>query len=230
MPIGGRVGPLRAAEGAHGGIRGRPRRFPTPNVHERIHAATAAAVSAGGYAQAGVEEICARAEVTPTIFHEHFRGKDEATLSAVEAVFDHIMADCWAAAAECSDWPECVWAVLSTLTDWGACEPSFARLAVVEMFETGQAANDLMDSLMDAFCVFLAPGYELVDASRHPAGSLDGQVGSEILALLRAHLAQHSARTLPAIVPELALSALTPFLGSAEAELFVAAKVAGERG
>jgi AcrR family transcriptional regulator len=229
MPIGGRVGPLRAAEGAHGGVRGRLRRFPTPNVHERIHAATADVVSARGYARAGVEEICAKAEVTPATFHEHFRGKDEAALSAVEALFDHIMADCWAASARFVDWPESVWAVLATLTDWGASEPALARLALVEMFEAGRPARDLMDSLMDAFCVFLAPGYELVDASRHPAGSLDAAVGSEMLAMLRGHLAHSSARTLPAIVPELTRSALAPFLGAAEAERFVAAKVAGER-
>lgn len=230
MPIGGRLGPLRAAEGAPGGIRGKLRRFPTPNVHERIHAATATVVSARGYEQAGVEEICAKAEVTPTIFHEHFRGKDEAVLSAVEAFFDHIMADCWAATTRCADWPESVWAVLATLTDWGASEPALARLALVEMFAAGRPAGDLMDSLMDAFCVFLAPGYEMVDASRHPPGSLDGVVGSEILAMLREHLAHSSARTLPAIVPELTRGALAPFLGSTEAELFVAAKVAGERG
>ncbi len=229
MPIGGRPGPLLAAEGAHGGIRGKPRCFPTPNVHERIHAATAAAVTASGYAQASVEEICAGAEVTPAIFHEHFRGKPEAALSAVEALFDHIMADCWAAAEARIDWPESVWAVLATLTDWCASEPSFARLALVEMFEAGQPARDLMDSLMDAFCVFLAPGYELVDVSRHPVGSLDAAVGSEIFAMLRERLVHSSARTLPAIVPELTRSALAPFLGSTEAELFVAAKVAGKR-
>lgn len=227
MPTGGRVGPLRAAEGAPGGIRGRLRRFPTPNVHERIHAAAAAVTVSSGYEHASVEEICAAAEVTPAVFHEHFPGKLEAVLSAVEVFFDHVMGDCRAAAATCASWPESVWAVLATLTDWGASEPAFAWLALIEMDKAGQPAQDLMDSLLDAFCIFLVPGYRLVSA---PVGSLDADVGAEVLAMLRDHVTQRSAQTLPTILPELARSALAPFLGRQEAERFVAAKAAGERG
>lgn len=230
MPIGGRVGPLRAAEGTPGGICGRLRRFPTPNVHERIHAAAAAVVLSSGYEQASVQQICAAANVTHATFHEHFPGKLEVVLSAVEAFFDHMMADCRAAAAACASWPESVWAVMATLTDWGASEPAFARLALIEMEKAGQPAQELMDSLLDAFCIFLVPGYRLAGAQGHPVGALDTDIGSEILAMLREHVTQRSAQTLPTILPELARSALAPFLGEAETERFVAAKAAGERG
>lgn len=229
MSIAGRGGPLRAAEGVPGGIRGRRRRFPTPNAHERIHAATAAVVAAEGYERATVEAICAAAEISTQSFAEHFRGKLEATLSAVESAADHVMADCRAAFASAPGWPEAVWAATGVFTDWAACEPAFARLALVEMPKAGRPAQELMRSLIDAFALFLAPGYRLAGGLAIPPGSLDAAIGEAELALLREHVLRESPETLPAIAPELASAALAPFLGARGAQRFVAERVAAEQ-
>jgi AcrR family transcriptional regulator len=222
MAMKGRAGPLlRAAEGTHGGAAGRPRRFPTPNLHERIHAATAAEVAASGYEQARVESICATAEISADAFHGHFPGKLEAVLSAAEAIADHTMADCRAAFAAAQSWPEAVWAASTVFMEWGASEPAFSRLVFVEMLKAGPQAVELMDSLIDAFALFLAPGYRIVGERAIPAGSLDVQVGNELLALLREHVLRESPQTLPTIAPELTRVALAPFLGEAPATCFV---------
>jgi AcrR family transcriptional regulator len=221
---------LRAAEGALGGAAGRSRRFPTPNVHERIHAATAAEVAAVGYEQARIEAICAIAEISVETFHEHFPGKLEAVLCATEAIADHTMADCRAAFAAAHSWPEAVWAASKVFTEWGASEPAFARLAFVEMPKAGPPAVELMDSLIDAFALFLAPGYRVADERAIPAGSLDAEIGNDLLALLRERVLHESPHdTLLTITPELTRAALAPFLGEAAAARFVQ-RMAAEEG
>ncbi len=222
MAMRDRAGPLlRAAEGALGGAAGRPRRFPTPNVHERIHAATAAEVAAVGYEQARVEAICAIAEVSVETFHEHFSGKLEAVLSAAETIADHTMADCRAAFAAAHSWPESVWAISAVFMEWAASEPAFARLVFVEMLQAGPQAIELMDSLIDAFALFLAPGYRVAGERAIPAGSLDAEIGNELLALLRDHVLRESPQTLPKIAPEATRVTLAPFLGEPAATRFV---------
>jgi AcrR family transcriptional regulator len=235
-----RVGPPQA-EAASSGTCGVPRRFPTPNVHEQIHAATAKAVAESGCEAASVEAICALAEIPPSRFREHFAGKLEAVLSAVEAVADHVMADCQYAfvAAESAEgawsWPEGVWAVVRTFTDWAACEPSFARLAIVELPNAGPQGEELMRELIDAFALFLAPGYSLLGeraaaiGEDAPAiGSLDAEVGAKLLQRLQEHIERDSPQTLPSIVPDLVQIALAAFIGAAAAERFVAERLAAE--
>jgi AcrR family transcriptional regulator len=228
MAIRRSASPLRAAEGTPGGVRGRLRRFPTPNEHERIHAAAASVIVAKGYGEARIEEICVAAEVSAEAFHEHFPGKLEAVLSAVETAADCVMADCQAAVARASTWPEQVWAATVVFTDWAACEPAFAELALIEMMKAGPPAQELMDSLVDAFALFLAPGYSLAGERTLQPGSLDAAIGAALLALLRAHVLHESPRTMPAIAPELACAALAPFLGAAAAADFVAKQLAAE--
>lgn len=231
MAMRDRAGPLlRAAEGTFGGGAGRARRFPTPNVHERIHAATAAEVAAVGYEHARVESICTIAEVSQETFHEHFPGKLEAVLSAAEAIADHTIADCRAAFAAAASWPEAVWSACAVFMEWGACEPEFSRLVFVEMEKAGPQAVELMDSLLDAFALFLAPGYRVAGKREIGAGSLDAEVGSQLLALLRDHVLRESPQTLPRIAPELTRVALAPFLGEAVANDFVQRMVAQSEG
>lgn len=207
----------------------RGRRFPTPNAHERIHAATAAVIVRSGYEQASVDEICRIAEVAPEAFSEHFESKQQAVLSAVEAAADWVMGDCRAAVAAAPTWPDGVWSAACVFADCGACEPDFALLALVEMPKAGPQAAELMRSLIDTFCLFLSPGYRLACERALPAGSLDAAIGAEMLALLREHVRSDSPQTLPAIVPALVRGALTPFLGAATAQQFVADRAADLR-
>lgn len=211
-------------------LRGARRRFPTPNAHERIHAATAAAVlAAGDYRQTSIEAICAIAEVSAATFEEHFPDKLAAALSAVETFADHVMADCHAAYAAAEDWPEAIWAVMAVATDWGASEPAFARLALVEIATAGAPAQELTDSLLDAFCLFLAPGYELDPQHRLPAGSLDEEIGAQVLALLRGQAQRESPQSLPKIVSALTHVALDPFIGRGATERLVVRQLAAEQ-
>lgn len=208
----------------------RRRRFPTPNTHERLHAATAAAVAEAGLERVTVESICLEAGVSAETFRSHFATPEEAALSAVESGADAMMSSCRAAFRAAPDWPEAVWAAFAVFLDCTACEPAFARLAIVEMRAAGPAGLELLRSLMDAFAIFLAPGYRRWTHTAVEPGSLDETVTADVLALLQDHILHASAETLPTILPDVVRTILTPFLGEEEAERAVARQLAQDRG
>lgn len=202
------------------------RRFPTPNTHERIHAAAAEVVAEMGLKAATSEAICRSAGVSLQTFHSHFATAEEAALSAVESGADIVMAECRAAFSAASEWPRAVWDACSVYLDCTACEPDFAQLAIVEILSAGEQGLDLLRSLMDAFAIFLAPGYELAEAPE--PRSLDEAVAAEVLALLHDHILSDSPQTLPAILPDVVRSTLTPFLGEEQTVRVIAAQIARE--
>lgn len=214
---------------ASNGIRGLRRRFRTPSLNEQILAATAQVVAEEGYERASVESICTFLEILPEDFHAHFESKQAAVLCAVEEFADRVIGDCTRAAAKAESWPEEIWAASTVFTDWGACEPCFARLGIVEMAGAGRPAQVLMGELLETFAMFLRPGYEQSAHKGLEKGSLDGEIGERLNALLSEHIQRHSAKTLPRIAPDLTRIALAPFIGGGEAKRFVEERLAEEQ-
>jgi AcrR family transcriptional regulator len=207
-----------------------PRRFVTRNEHDQIQAAVARAIAAKGYEATTEEDICAEAHIALRVFHEHFPGKQEAAISALEAGADQRMAHCQEAFQLASTWPEAIWAACEAYTDWMANEPDFARLGLVEILAIGPPGRELLRSLLDAFALFLQPGYRFAPRDTPSARTVDESVADTIFGLLHGHVVEDSPETLPTIVPELARAVLTPFLGAERAEAFVADQQAGASG
>lgn len=176
-----------------------------------------------------MESICTFLEILPEHFHAHFESKQAAVLCAVEEFADRVIGDCTRAAAAAESWPQEIWAASTVFTDWGACEPCFARLGIVEMAGAGRPAQVLMGELLETFAMFLRPGYEQSANEELKMGSLDKQIGERLNAMLSEHIRRHSAKTLPRIAPNLTRAALAPFIGSAKAERFVEDRLAEER-
>lgn len=182
-----------------------------------------------GYERASVKSICASYGISTALFQAHFASKQEAVLRTVEEFADRVIGDCKVAFEQAKSWPEGVWAVSTVFTDWGACEPCFARLGIVEMGGAGKPAQKLMGELLDTFAMFLDPGYDQFAYKGLKKGSLDEEIGDRLNAVLSEHIQRHSAQTLPRIAPNLTRTALAPFIGEAEAERFVEERLAEER-
>lgn len=202
---------------------GDPRRmFVAHNVHERIQKATARAVSTHGFADTTVQDICAEAQVSTEVFHEHFSSTQEATVSALEAGVDRVMQDLRETFNTAPDWPEAIWRTFSAYLEWFANEPAFGRLAVVEIMAAGEPALELMQSLMDTFAMFLEPGYELAPTKAPSRGLIDETVGNNVFGMLHEHITRESSETAPVLLPEMVRKVLTPFIGAEAATKFVA--------
>jgi AcrR family transcriptional regulator len=202
-----------------------PRRFIVHNTYEQIQLAAVRVVARKGYREAGVRDICAEANISARSFHEHFSSKEEAVFSGVEAGVDTVMGFCQEVYRNSRTWPDAVWDGMDAYVEWTKNEPEFARTGVVELLSAGPAALELMKSLMDAFSIFLQPGYSMIDPSA--AGSLDQPVVQRFFELLYLHITEHSVETIETILPELVRTILTPFMGPAATEEFIARREKG---
>jgi AcrR family transcriptional regulator len=203
-----------------------PRRFVVHNTYEQIQLAAVRVVARKGYQAATVREICAEANISARSFHEHFSSKQEAVFSGVEAGVDRVMGFCQEVYRKARSWPDSVWDGMNAYIEWAQNEPAFARTGIVELLAAGPAAVELTQSLMEAFSIFLQPGYDLLDPSA--AGSLDQPVTQRFFELLYLHITQHSVETVHTIMPDLVRTILTPFMGPQATEEFIALREALE--
>ena len=167
------------------------------------------------------------AEVSEETFHEHFRDKLEAAMFALEASVDQVMTDLQPIFAAAPSWPEAIWETAEAVLEWMVNEPAFARLALVEMLAAGESALELLQSLMDAFALFLEPGYELL-SEKGPSSKrlVDETVANAIFGLLHEHIVREGTEGVEVLLAEMVRRILTPFLGAEEAAAFVAQRSA----
>lgn len=201
-------------------LRQAPRRFIVHNTHEQIQLAAVRVVAAKGYHQTSIRDICAEANISARSFHEHFSSKEEAVFSGVEAGVDRVMGFCQEVYRNSPTWPDAVWDGMYAYAEWTKNEPAFARTGIVELLSVGPSAQELLKSLMEAFMIFLQPGYDLLDPAA--AGSLDQPVSQRFFEVLYLHSSQSSVETIATIIPELARTLLTPFIGTQATEEFIA--------
>jgi AcrR family transcriptional regulator len=197
-----------------------PRRFVVHNTYEQIQLAAVRVVAAKGYHNTGVRDICAEANISARSFHEHFSSKEDAVFSGVEAGVDRVMGFCQEVYKSSPSWPDAIWDGMHAYAEWIIHEPAFARTGIVELLSVGPSAHELTQSLMDAFSIFLQPGYDLLDPA--VAGSLDQPVTQRFFELLYLQITRHSTDSVPTILPELVRTILTPFMGPQATEEFIA--------
>jgi AcrR family transcriptional regulator len=201
-----------------------PRRFVVHNMHEQIQLAAVHVVAAKGYQTMSVRDICAEAHISARSFHEHFSDKQEVALTAVEAGLDQVMGYCQEAFRAAPTWPDGIWDTLETCADWARHEPAFVTATTVELLTIGPDARELLRSLMEAFALFLQPGHALLES---PAThTLDETIGERVFELLYTHLMHNPPDTISILVPEVARTALTPFIGPQATETFIARREA----
>lgn len=197
-----------------------PRRFVVHNTYEQIQLAAVKVVARDGYQEATVREICAEAGISARSFHEHFAGKQEVVLTAIEAALDQVMGYCQESFQDGTSWADAVWNTLELCAEWATNEPAFARVTTVELLTIGPDARELLHSLMDAFALFLQPGHLLLDSP--PPPSLDESICERVFELLHAHNTRNYPPKLSELIPEVTRTALTPFLGVSQTEQFIA--------
>lgn len=205
---------------------GEQRRFVARNQHERIQVATARAIAAHGYEETTLADICAEAQISEQVFREHFKDKQEAALSALEATADHAMKDIRETFKATPTWPDAVWASSEAMLEWMVHDPAMAHLALVGLMAAGEQGFELLQSLMDAFAMFLEPGYELLPDGTARKALTDEAVANAIFALLHEHIAAKGTAQIMQVLPEMVRAILTPFLGAERAGAFVARRSA----
>lgn len=232
LPAGLSVPPCRRGEGAcptpserarraegrlPSGRSEMPRTMIVKSQQERIVDATAAIVAEKGLAALTIPEIARRANVSNQTFYSLYHSKHEAFLGAQKVgMHQALRVSVEAYMAEQGDWPRAIAGGLRALLGYLASEPAHARLTLVDTFAASPEAIAIRGAAMDAFRVYLAPGFGAA-GEQAPAPVVAEAVVGGIWQVLHHYIESDNATELPRVAPQLTWFTLLPFLGQEHA-------------
>ena len=192
-----------------------PPPFAAHDPAERIVRAFAATAAERGYPATGITEVMRWASMSQSTFYEHFEGKEEAMLAALDSSGAQMLAATMPAVRRSSDWPSAVRTAYAAMCGFMAAEPGFAHLRAVEVYAAGPAALEMRD----------ATGQELLEALTAPRfeGAPEVEpivleaISGAIYSLVYDQVRTAGPRSLPEIVPLATYIALAPLIGAEEA-------------
>ncbi|HYM45867.1 MAG TPA: TetR/AcrR family transcriptional regulator [Solirubrobacteraceae bacterium] len=191
------------------GLRnGRPR-----NPRQRILDALVQTVALRGYDRTTVEQVSRLAGVPKPVFEEHFEGKQDCLLAALDELIGGLKRIVLERVAGQALWSERVRLGLQTLLAALACHPDGARVALVEYLSAGEPAVARMRSAAASFVPALEQGRARAGYTGHlPPQASEAVVGG-IAAILHRHVLEGHTAELPALLPDLLYFALMPYVG-----------------
>jgi AcrR family transcriptional regulator len=221
-PVKGRSGrapgtlAARSSSGPRGLPRGEhnlPRGFVAHNQRERIFDAIANITAAKGYGALGLESIAAEAAISLQTFYAHFENKEEAFLATYEVGHGRAVGVVHEAFAAQDSWPQGIRAATEALFEFLAAEPSYARLACVDILIAFphvagrvQDANSSYAELLD---------FRFDDGRPYsPPPIVNEAIVGAIFELLHDYILRGRTSHLPELADHANYIALTPFIGS----------------
>ncbi len=194
------------------GRHGLPRDFVAANHRDRLIAACAQQVQEHGYGETTVATIIKAAAVSRRTFYEHFKDKEACFIATYDLLMGFLRERVFAAFGAEDEWPLQVRAGLGAMLDFFAEQPGLARLAMVEPLAAGPPVSQHHRREVSHFAWLLAPG------GSDRAGETEEALAAGLATVITRRIVLGQAELLPELLPELLATALTPFLGAAEAE------------
>lgn len=122
----------------------------------RLMAAVASVVAERGYASSTITEIARRAGVSPNVFYEHFRDKEECFLAAYEIFAETLLERLATAVSPTVDWHEFIAAALDTYLSSLEVDRMATRAFNLEMSAAGPVARKRLREGYMAFARLVA--------------------------------------------------------------------------
>lgn len=188
--------------------------FDCGDAAQRLMAAATETIATRGYPATTIEEIAKRASVSFGTFYEHFDGKEDVFAAALETGQAQMLERALGAYQEADGWAAAVRAAFEAITDFLADQPSFAQLAIVEIFSGTMRALERRDRTVEGLQVFLAPGYERAPQTPEIAAEA---IGGATYELVYRQVRSGGSESLPRAAPLMTYVALAPFIGAEEA-------------
>ncbi len=195
------------------------------NHRERLFAAMAHCLAERGYSATSVQHVIAAAGVSRATFYAYFENKRDCLIAAHEETFERLTARIFRACATQREWPLKVKAAIADALAFMSEDPERARLLILDALAADLVvARRVLDS--NAHLAAL-----LRSGRRHsPDARLQSDVTEEAIVGAISSIASGrllAGQSLADLEPQLVTFALTPYIGSAEAERIAAQPVAG---
>lgn len=180
-------------------------------------------VGSRGYAAAGIELVCKRADVSRRHFERCFGDMEDCFLSLHEEVAAELCDRVTSAYEEPTSWHDRVWAA-----GWAAMrflleDPVRARFLVVEVNRAGNRARARRDRILQCVADFLDAGREELEDPASISRCTAEIAAGAVYGAIRARVEAGSLDRGEDFLPELVYLAVFPYLGAraAEGELMV---------
>jgi AcrR family transcriptional regulator len=163
--------------------------------------------------------------VPRAVFEEHFEGKQDCLLTALDHLVEAFARVVRQAVAGQTSWSEQVRLGLQMLLTALACHPDGARVTCVEYLAAGEPAIARMRAAVASFVPALELGRaEALETTHLPPQTSEAIVGG-ITAIVQRHVFEDRTAELPDLLPDLLFFAMMPYLGQ-----HWALAIAGETG
>jgi AcrR family transcriptional regulator len=189
------------------------RSYVEQNQRTRILDAIVEVSSLAGYSAMSIEEVIGTAGVSRRTFYDHFRGKEEAFLAAMEMVTAELVGRVRAAAEAATTFPAAIRDGLATFLQFLADEPRYADFLIVEVLAAGPEPISRRNELMDSFAALVRRGAESLPTARRPPDLAAETIVGGIYEVVFSRVLQGRARELPNLLPDLSYSLMQPYLG-----------------
>lgn len=197
------MGSHRSTHAGEGAPRALPRLLTPESQRERLLDAMAQTVSQRGYATTSVADVLKVARISRRTFYEQFIDKEDCFLAA----YDEFAALCTehvvAAYRAQTSWEEGLARAYESLLQTLAAEPSFARLAVVEVLAAGPRALMRRDETLGRFAAFVEQLRVEVEVPEPPPELIAQALGGGIYELIYSRLVRQETDALPTLADEL---------------------------
>jgi len=195
---------------------------------ERILQAMADCCAENGYAGTTVEAVLERAGVEPQSFENHFAGKEDCALAALNKIVSETLARISMTASDAAGAVERRKYEGKAILELMAARPSFAKLGFIE---SRQGGTEQMHGAYESAARVLALMMERLGGTGGSGSTARAALGGAE-AVIRRELAADRAAGLPQLLPDFVYAVLVPFVGQGEAlrQAKLAARVAAEEG
>lgn len=191
-----------------------------------ILAATARLASREGYATLTVPRVRAVAGVSRRSFDTHFEGTSDCFLATLEMLSGRTLAAAEPFYLSADDWASGIHRMIACLCQRLAHDPTFARLAFLEVFSPGPEVVRWRSETIVRLAAMLRRGAS--PARRPTAFAAEASVGA-MWGVIHHFVATGRGAQLPMVAPMLSYIALAPALGGAAAVDSIAAEVGTDR-
>ena len=153
-----------------------PREQVAASQRTRLLAALSELVADKGYAAATITETARRAGVSPNVFYEHFRDKEECLLAAYDVFAETLLARIGADIPPTTDWHDFITAAVTAYLGSLDADPEIARAFLIEMDAAGPRARRRRREAISAFAAVIKQRHELIRAQDPTLGPLPDRV------------------------------------------------------
>lgn len=197
----------------HGGRHSLSPQLVAHNQRERLLAATAAVVGEHGYNGLTVTLVTKKAAVSRRTFYEHFTDKEDCFLATFDALEGYLATRMEDEAAAEVEWPRQVSRAFSSLIEFLAERPNFARLYLVEAAVVGRGMDSRRERMADRLAALLVGGRSRRSVDRELAEGFEDALIGGVITLLGHPVVRGEPERIAELTPDVLEFLLTPYLG-----------------